>query len=105
MPSVLDIYDVEKTLKGRSLPTELVWQVLELTEYDTPKSRLRVAHHPFHPDNREELQRYLKYCWQILVQCNMMAKAQQMEIDWKNLVASFLDVYFSSPGGERIQLS
>lgn len=105
MPSILNIYNVEETLKAKGLPTEIAWQVLGLTEYDTPKRRLKVAHHPFHHDNREELQKYLQYCWQILVRCNMMAKALQVEIDWKYLVARCLKGHFSSPGGEHAQFS
>lgn len=29
---------------------------------------------PFHPCNRDELVRYLTYCWQVLVRCNVMGQ-------------------------------
>lgn len=70
-----------------NLPTELVMEIMELAEYE-PKRRLNTPHDPFHPSNRAELGEYLKYCWQILVRCDMMAKALDMKIEWKDLVSS-----------------
>lgn len=108
-PGILDVYNVEETLMAKGLPTELVWQVLELTEYNADhaaKRRLKVdARHPFHRDNREELYKYLRYCWRSVVWCNVLAKAQQIDIDWKSVITRIFNVFFSTAGGERVWLS
>lgn len=62
---------------------ELALNVMELAGYE-PKRRLNNPHDPLYPCNRKELAQYLKYCWQILVRCDMMAKALDIEIPWKD---------------------
>lgn len=71
----------------KGLPIELALDVMELAGYEA-KRRLNIPHDPLHPYNRKELAQYLKYCWQLLVRCDMMAKALDMKIPWKVLISS-----------------
>lgn len=84
-PAVLDIDQVRSILCSKGLPIELAFDVMEFADY-TPKWRLNVPHDPFHPSNREELDRYLKYCWQLVVRCDVVAKGLSMKIYWEDLV-------------------
>ncbi|KAK3904112.1 hypothetical protein C8A05DRAFT_32121 [Staphylotrichum tortipilum] len=62
-PGIDDVPAVRRLLhRGLGLPMELVLEILALAEYE-PRGRLRVPHDPFHRANREELEKYLKYCW------------------------------------------
>lgn len=69
----------------KGLPVELAVEIMALAEYE-PSRRLKVPHDPFHRDNRKELVEYLKYCWQVLVRCDMMARALDIVIPWVGLV-------------------
>lgn len=80
-----DIPRVQQILHSKGLPMELVLDIMEMAEY-APVGRLQVPHDPFHRDNRGELAKYLKYCWELLVRCDMMAGALGMEIPWKDLM-------------------
>ncbi|KAJ5820372.1 hypothetical protein N7474_005963 [Penicillium riverlandense] len=92
-PAVSDMDSVRWILCRKGLPVELTMDIMELAGYD-PKRRLEIPHDPFHPSNREELSRYLTYCWQIIVRCDMMGKALGMEIRWQEFVASVLIDFF-----------
>lgn len=87
LPASDDVDLVRWMLCRKGLPVELALDVMELAGYEAP---LRVPHDPFHPSNRNELARYLKYCWQILVRCDMLAKALGVSLRWQVLVARFL---------------
>ena len=47
---------------------------------------LDIADDPLHPGNGMELRRYLSHCWQLLVRCDMLAKASGKRISWINEV-------------------
>ncbi|KAJ0362608.1 hypothetical protein COL154_006053 [Colletotrichum chrysophilum] len=95
MPYDSDILPVEEMLKKRGLPTELVAEVMNLANYK-PRRRLKVAHDPFHRDNREELDKYLAECWAVMVRGNVFSKAFGCEMNWDNdLVTAFEQL---SPG-------
>ena len=72
MPSETDVSWVRDMLLSRGLPMELALDVLESAEYH-PRQRLLVDHDPLHPENREQLVKYLTFCWQLLVRCDMFA--------------------------------
>lgn len=64
-------------LKG--LPVELALDAMEIADYKRPKSKLNTPHDPLHPSNREELGKYLKYCWQTVVRCSTIATELEMD--------------------------
>lgn len=74
LPHPSDIPRVQQMLFQKRLPSELVLDIMAKADY-TPKRRLTVSNNPLHPDNRDELVQYLDECWQLLVQCEMMAMA------------------------------
>lgn len=88
-PAASDMASVRWILCKKGLPVELTMEIMELAGYE-PKRRLEIPHDPFHPSNREELSRYLTYCWQIIVRCDMMRKALGMDIRWQEFVANIL---------------
>lgn len=88
-PGHSDVAHVQQILHSKGLPMELVLEIMDLAEY-TPRGRLRVPHHPFHRNNWDELEKYLKFCWQVLVRCDMMASALGMAIPWEELVSDTL---------------
>lgn len=88
-PGRCDVPQVQGILYSKGLPMELVLQIMNLAEY-TPRGRLWVPHHPFHRGNWDELEKYLKFCWHVLVRCDMMASALGMVIPWQELVSRTL---------------
>ncbi|KAI8265171.1 hypothetical protein K4K58_011697 [Colletotrichum sp. SAR11_239] len=101
MPHDSDILPVEEMLKKRGLPTELVAEVMDLADYK-PRRRLKVAHDPFHRDNREELDKYLAECWAVMVRGDVFAKAFDCEMDWgSDLVKAFKQLF---PGFRSIRV-
>jgi hypothetical protein len=86
-PGSSDVIIVQEILYQKGLPAELVLEVMKLAGYK-PLGRLSEPHDPFHISNRRELARYITYCWQLLVRCDMMAKALDMEIPWKELLGN-----------------
>jgi hypothetical protein len=92
-PSESDVSLVRGTLCKMGLPVELALDIMELAGYEPKK--LKVEHDPLHPENREELAKYLKYCWQLLVRCDIIATEAGRQIKWYDAVAkcmiNFLD--------------
>ncbi|CRG91206.1 hypothetical protein PISL3812_08254 [Talaromyces islandicus] len=86
-PGVSDVALVQDILYHKGLPAELVLEIMKFAGYK-PVGRLSEPCDPFHISNRKELARYITYCWQLLVRCDMMAKALYMEIPWKELVGN-----------------
>ncbi|KAJ5606029.1 hypothetical protein N7510_008810, partial [Penicillium lagena] len=92
-PAVSDVVSVRWILCKKGLPMELTMDIMELAGYE-PRRRLEIPHDPFHPSNREEFSRYLKYCWQIIVRCDMMRKAFGKEMRWQEFVADIIIGFF-----------
>jgi len=84
-----DVPQVRQMLYTMGLPMELVLDIMERAEY-VPRGRLLVQHDLFHPENREELIKYLRYCWELLVRCDLMATALGMVIPWRDVVAGVM---------------
>ncbi|KAJ5690539.1 hypothetical protein N7462_004931 [Penicillium macrosclerotiorum] len=85
-PHFLDIISVQEILSNKGhLPGELVLKIMDFADYE-PKRMLPVPHDPLHPANQEKLASFLENCWQILVRCDMMAKALDIEISWETLI-------------------
>lgn len=90
LPASDDVDEVRGMLGRKGLPAELALDVTELAGYEVPR---RVPHDPLHPLNRNDLARYLKYCWQILIRCDMLAKALDIKLHWKSLVADCITMF------------
>jgi hypothetical protein len=76
---------VDSYLHQKGLPTELILEVLSLTDYSW-KRRTPIADDPLHPDNSHELRKYLNYCWKLLMRCDLLAKETGNCIDWETEV-------------------
>jgi hypothetical protein len=85
-PNGSDISRVRGNSWKVGLPVELALHIMELAGYE-PKRRLKIEHDPLHPENQEELAQYLKYCWQILIRCDMRAYKVGLDIPWYDEVA------------------
>lgn len=101
LPDVTAVAFVRSMLYKNGLPVELIDDVLEEADY-TVKRRLVYAHDPFHLANVGELQNYLKYCWRVMINCNMMADQLRVKIDWEGLIYRTLSSQLSSPGGRKL---
>ncbi|KAF3350502.1 Nitrogen assimilation transcription factor nit-4 [Verticillium dahliae VDG2] len=88
-PSVPDVLRVRWCLCRLGLPTELATEVMDFAGY-VPLRRLPVAHDPFHKANREELRRYLNYCWTVIVRTDMLGSWLGYDVPWDRLVAEEL---------------
>jgi hypothetical protein len=85
-PNGSDTSRVKGILCEMGLPVELALDIMELAGYE-PKRRLKIEHDPLHLENREELAQYLRYCWQILIRCDMTASEVDLDIPWYDEVA------------------
>ncbi|KAH6839580.1 hypothetical protein B0I37DRAFT_394080 [Chaetomium sp. MPI-CAGE-AT-0009] len=74
LPIPSDTLRAQQILRDKGLPAELVSEIMDTAEYG-PIARLEIRDDPFHPANRDELAKYVKYCWQLLVRCDMTATA------------------------------
>lgn len=83
-----DIQAVRWMLCRKGLPVELALETMRFAGYEAreQRRRLREPHDPFHWRNRDEMARYLRYCWQVLVRSDVMARELGMEIPWQSLV-------------------
>uniref|UniRef100_L2G0G6 Uncharacterized protein n=1 Tax=Colletotrichum fructicola (strain Nara gc5) TaxID=1213859 RepID=L2G0G6_COLFN len=101
VPHDSDILPVEEILRTKRLPTELVAEIMDLADYK-PRRILKVAHDPFHRDNREELDKYLAECWAVMVRGDVFAKAFDCEMNWgSDLVKAFKQLF---PGLRSIRV-
>lgn len=99
-PAISDVISVQQILCKMGFPAELTMDIMDLAGYE-PKRRLQIPHDPPHPSNREELSRYLTYCWQIIVRCDMMRKAIGMEVHWQEFVADIIIGFFDYRNARR----
>jgi hypothetical protein len=86
LPTPSDTLRAQQILRDKGLPAELVSEIMDTAEYG-PIARLEIRDDPFHPVNRDELAKYVKYCWQLLVRCDMMATALGEVIPWHELIS------------------
>jgi hypothetical protein len=70
-PVPSDIPHVRWILCQKGLPVELSDCILEYAYY-APRGSLPVPGKPLHPQCRQELDRYLEHCWQLIVRCYML---------------------------------
>lgn len=91
----IDISQVRWMLCQKGLPAELSNSILGMASY-TAQRRLLVPDHPLHPENRDELKKYLKYCWQLIVRCTMLGQTlgMDMELLLANMVKTSVGGFF-----------
>jgi hypothetical protein len=65
----------------KEVPTEIGLQILVYADFK-PERRLPIANDPLDPRNREELRKYLSWCWKVLVRCDVLMKASGNRIGW-----------------------
>ncbi|KAL9570834.1 hypothetical protein ACKAV7_005171 [Fusarium commune] len=74
-----DISHVRGILCQKGLPVEISDCILEYADYAT-RGSLPVSGQPLHPQCKQELDRYLEHCWQLIVRCYMIGH----ELDGKD---------------------
>ncbi|KAF4442270.1 hypothetical protein FACUT_2087 [Fusarium acutatum] len=84
-PLPSDIKHVRWVLCQQGLPVELSDCILEYADY-TPRGNLPVPEKPLHPRCRDELNRYLEHCWQLVVRCYMLGHELGDKMDIEALV-------------------
>lgn len=97
MPTGPDIDEVFLSLRRSGLPPEIVMDILERADYRWQR-RSPYSDDPIHPDNREGLLKYLKFCWILLVRCDLLAKACGKRLDWANDVSHCIGNMFDVNG-------
>ncbi|KAF2463437.1 uncharacterized protein BDR25DRAFT_319960 [Lindgomyces ingoldianus] len=96
VPGKHDIPIVINLLGRKGLPAELALLVLDFANY-TPQRRLLVPDDPLHPENGEQLRKYLSYCWNLLVRTDMLLKANGSWIDWEYEVTDVIHQLWGVP--------
>ncbi|KAL4953499.1 hypothetical protein BDW69DRAFT_4060 [Aspergillus filifer] len=81
---------------------ELSLDIIDLAGHNKPQRRLPVAHTPLHPENKQELDKCLIYCWLTLVRCNMFAQALGIGIKLKAEVIHSLRRVVGVPPGRML---
>ncbi|KUJ13422.1 uncharacterized protein LY89DRAFT_158268 [Mollisia scopiformis] len=77
LPVSEDVEMVLGYLRFKGLPAELSLQVLEFAGFKVER-RLPVANDPLDARNREELVKYLSWCWKVLVWVDVFMREQGM---------------------------
>lgn len=84
-PHACTLNCIRRTLQNKGLPSELTQIILEYAGYaGSGQSQLKVPHHPFHPENREQLVQYLDECWQLVVRCGVFWEANRLKPEWEH---------------------
>ena len=83
-----DVSGVLTILRSKGLPDELSLRILKLAEYRPRRRDVGVPRDPLHPQNYEELRKYLTYCWVLLLRCDMLATEFGDIIPWKRLIGT-----------------
>lgn len=100
-PIVTEAFLVREILISKGLPVELAVRVLRFMDYQG-KRRLTTPNDPFHPSNKEELVKYLEYCWKLMICCEVMANALGQHIDWRGMVSHrIVDLWGTATCGYR----
>lgn len=101
-PSIAEAYLVRVILISKGLPVELAVGVMRFVGYEG-KRRLTIPNDPFHPSNKEELVKYLNYCWKLLICCDILAKALGKHINRYEEVSQCIHELWSCGGGYWIR--
>ncbi|KAI1037311.1 hypothetical protein LB503_008834 [Fusarium chuoi] len=80
-----DATHVRWILCQKGLPVEISDCILEYADY-TPRGSLPLSGKPLHPRCKQELDRYLDYCWQLIVRCYMLGNELKDKMDIESLL-------------------
>lgn len=100
-PRTPEVHAVLTMLCNLGLPPEVSLQIIEYADY-APRGVLRIPNDPLCFENRDGLGKYLSYCWQLLLRCDMLARELNAEIMWDTEISECLVHLFSCPGERRI---
>lgn len=98
LPNNFDVWFVRWMLLQKNLPLEIADIILQHASY-TAQRRLVVEHDPFHHDNLDELTKYIRYCWQLLVRCEVLARALNTKLPWEDMIVLSLGELFNCECG------
>ncbi|KAF5233898.1 hypothetical protein FANTH_12405 [Fusarium anthophilum] len=100
-----DVTHVRWILCQKGLPVEISNCILEYADY-TPRGSLPLSGKPLHPQCKQELDRYLDYCWQLIVRCCMLGYELKDKMDIESLlrveVKDSLSELFRSPDESEV---
>ena len=68
-------------LRLKGFPNEIGLRILAYADF-RPGRRLLIANDPLDPRNGEELRKYLRWCWKVLVCCDVLMTASGTRIRW-----------------------
>ncbi|KAH7303630.1 hypothetical protein B0I35DRAFT_455090 [Stachybotrys elegans] len=106
VPLASDIDEVRWALQAKSLPREVIDQIMDTAQYGASTRRLRIEHDPLHPENRIELEKYLSYCWKLMVWSQLVADEIGMDLHWEKLVSkALIDIFSCDCDHWRTELS
>ncbi|KAF1982984.1 hypothetical protein K402DRAFT_339382 [Aulographum hederae CBS 113979] len=86
LPNNSNIPEAINILGSKGLPVELSLEILELADY-RPAGRLPIPDDPLHVRNAQELRKYLRYCWKMLVNIRLLCQESGETINWEEKVA------------------
>ncbi|KAH8173593.1 hypothetical protein LIA77_07848 [Sarocladium implicatum] len=93
-----EIAEIRGIFRDKGLPVEISDMILHMAGMDGPSSRrLPVEHDPLHAQNREELGKYLTYCWTLMVRCEVVARVIGLDIMWEEMITETLVELFDCP--------
>ncbi|KAF9886702.1 hypothetical protein FE257_011216 [Aspergillus nanangensis] len=101
LPTASEVAEISAILHQLSLPEELIRPILDYA-YGGFERRLPIAHDPFHPENKDELAKYLDQCWELMISCTIFTEAVGKPINWKFEVMTCLKETFTGVTGKRI---
>lgn len=99
VPSTSDIIETRRALQRKGLPLELADGIMDMAKYDKTIRQLAVAHDPFDPTNKNELNEHIQYCWNLLIRCELVSRVIRMDLKWEELVFNALTEIFSCDCG------
>lgn len=97
LPSAAEVAETRSVVaEAGNLPAELVDSIVDSEPYRETRA-LTVPHDPFHLQNQAQLGRFLDDCWEVLLRCDMMARALGDEVPWDMLIGNMIVLLFSRP--------
>jgi hypothetical protein len=100
LPVSEDVAIVLFYLRIKGCPTEVGLEILVYADFK-PERRLPIANDPLDLRNREELRKYLSWCWKVLVWCNVLMAESGDRIGWVYEITDVIKELWGVKGGSR----
>jgi hypothetical protein len=100
LPVSEDVDIVLFYLCRKGFPTEIGLQILAYANFKTER-RLPIANDPLDPRNREELRKYLSWCWKTLVRCDVLMAASGGRIEWVYEITDVIKQLWGTDGQSK----